>query len=323
MKKLIVAIPAYNEGKNIKNVIMAIPREFSGISSVLILVIDDGSVDDTSAIAKDLGVVVMRHEKNYGLGKTFRDAVQKSLEYGADYMVNIDGDGQFDPRDIHKLLIPVIEGRADFVSASRFCRKGSYPQMSRMKIMGNIFLAKVISSLIRKDVKDVSCGFRAYNREALLRINLFGNFTYTQETFLDLGMKGLRICEVETSVRYFSDRKSSISGNLIRYAWRTFKIIFRATRDYRPLKIFGGMGIGFFLFGTIFNIFLLLCFVKTGSFTPYKFLGFFGAFFNILGIIIFFLGLIADMLYRMRMIGEETLYILKKKHYEDIQKDAL
>ena len=316
MGKLIIIVFAYNEEKTIRNVLSSIPREFVGVDSVEIAVIDDGSTDDSLKNIAHGDVRIVRHEKNEGLGKSFQDGVWYALEHEADFLVSIDGDGQFDPCDIPKLLQPLLQNRADFVTASRFIDKKYLPAMPQIKKWGNYGMSFFISWILRKKFYDVSCGFRAYNKEALLRLNLFGHFTYTHEVFLYLGFKGLRMAEVPIQVKYFPERKSRVASNLFSYSWRSFKIIFRAVRDYKPLKFFGGLGLAVFVLGIILDIVMVWYYFATGKFTPYKIIGFTGAFLNLLGIIIFILGLLADMLYRIRIIQERVLYYEKSKRYK-------
>jgi glycosyltransferase involved in cell wall biosynthesis len=312
--KLAIIIPAYNEEKKIKEVILTIPQTFDQIDEQIIIVVNDGSKDNTLNIVSDLDVIVVNHKKNLGLGKSFQNGLKKAIEQGADILVNIDSDGQFNPQDIPKLISPIINKKADFVTASRFIDKKNIPEMPKIKYYGNRLMSKMISWILHGSYNDVSCGFRAYNKEAMYRLNLFGNFTYTQETFLDLGYKGLNILEIPINVKYFQQRKSRIAGNLFKYGWQTLKIIFRAILNYRPLKFFGYLGTSLFIAGLVLNSSLLFYYIQTQSFSPYKIIGFMGIFLNILGIFFISLGLIADMLYRIRMNQEEILYKMKKKN---------
>lgn len=311
--KLAIIIPAYNEEQNIKDVILSIPRTFDQIDEKVIIIVNDGSKDNTLEIASNLDVIIVNHKKNLGLGKSFQDGLKKAIELHVDIVINIDSDGQFNPKDIPKLISPIINKKADFVTASRFIDKKNIPEMPKIKYYGNQIMSKIISWILQQKYYDVSCGFRAYSKEAICRLNLFGNFTYTQETFLDLGYKGLNILEIPTEVKYFSKRKSRIAGNLFKYSWQTLKIILRSVLNYKPLKFFGYIGSLLFFCGVILNSFLLIYYFKTSSFSPYKIIGFIGVFLNILGIMIISLGLIADMLYRIRMNQEEILYKMKKK----------
>ncbi|MBD3281022.1 hypothetical protein GF389_05935 [Candidatus Dojkabacteria bacterium] len=176
---------------------------------------------------------------------------------------------------------------------------------------------KLVGGLAGEKFEDVSSGFRAYNKKALLNINLMGKFTYTQEVFLDLSMKGLNIVQVPVEVKYFAERKSRVAGNILKYAFRTAWIIFRTIRDYKPLKFFGMLGLGIFVFGLFFDGFLLGHYINTSQFTPYISVGFVGAYLNSVGLGIMFLGLIADMFDRVRQNQEKILYYLKAGSYEE------
>lgn len=313
--KLAILIPAYNEEKNIRGVILSIPKTFDKIDEKVIIVVNDGSTDNTISAISDLDAVIINHKKNLGLGKSFQDGLKKAIELNADILVNIDSDGQFDPNDMPKLISPIINNKADFTTASRFIDKKNIPQMPKIKYYGNLLMSKLVSWILGEKYSDVSCGFRAYNKETMLKLNLFGAYTYTQETFLDLGYKGLNILEIQIKVKYFKDRKSRVAGNLFKYAWQTLKIIFRAILNYRPLKFFGYLGSSLFIMGTFLDSSLLIYYLQTKSFTPYKVIGFIGIFLNILGIFFISLGLIADMLYRIKMNQEEILYKLKKAKF--------
>ena len=323
--RLIILIPAYNEEETIASVLNGIPETFTGVDQVMTLVVDDGSRDKTAAIAKEAGEFVVSHNQNRGVGCAFTTGLQKALELGGDILVNIDADGQFSPAEIPMLIDPILKGKADFVVGDRFTNKDGKSQkpqhMSQIKFWGNKLMARFISALIGQDFKDVSCGFRAYSREAMLHLNLAGQFTYTQETFIDLASKGLTIQNVPITVRYFPDRQSRVAGSLVNYAVKTGKIIFRAYRDYRPLRFFGWLGLFTFVIGMIFGLAMLIIYFRIGTFTPYKFVGAIGIFFVSMGILFWIVGLLADMFVRIRQTQEKILYFEKKRRYEN-NKDA-
>ena len=175
---------------------------------------------------------------------------------------------------------------------------------------------RLVSRIAKIKLRDSACGFRAYSSEALLNLNLNGKFTYTQETILDLAYKGLRIHEVPVGVTYFKDRKSRVAGSICNYALRSLNIILKSFRDYKPLKFFGYGGILIFAVGLAFDIFVLVHYAKTGQFTPYKAIGVAGGILNVIGIISFMIGFLADMLGTMRINQEKLLYYQKKKEYE-------
>lgn len=219
---LVVMIPCLNEAPTIETVIATIPRAIKGIGEMKILVIDDGSQDGTYERAVEAGAVVLRHDATLGLAGTFSDGITRALELGADLIVNIDGDGQFDSRDIPRLLQPIFDGEADCVTASRYLNRDFMSRIPWIKRWGNAQMARIVSWLTGKKFRDVSCGFRAYSREAALHVNVMGKFTYTQEVLLDLISKGFRIMEIP--VRVEGERrygKSRISSNLAAYGFWT------------------------------------------------------------------------------------------------------
>ena len=308
--KIGLLIPAFNEEENIGGVIKLVPDYVD-----LIMVLDDGSVDNTVEIARGHGATVISHRKNKGVGATFNTGIREMLKTDIDIMVNMDADGQFNPNDIEKLVMPVIEGKAEFVTASRFLDKSMIPRMPGIKKWGNLRMARLISWLTGQKFYDVSCGFRAYTREVLLRMNLFGTFTYTQETFIDLVFKNVDIMEVPVEV--LGKRaigKSRVASNLFRYTYQTSKIIIKTFRDYKPFKLFGFIAIIFFIIALIALAYMFYHKISTGEFTPYKWLGFAGGSSILISLISLLLGFILDMFARMRHNQEEILFQLKMKN---------
>ena len=188
--------------------------------------------------------------------------------------------------------------------------------MPRIKYWGNLWMAHLINLLSQTTYNDVSCGFRAYSREAMLWLNLSGKFTYTQESFLDFAFKGLKIKTVPVNVKYYKDRQSKVAGNLWAYMIKTMKIIIRAYRDYSPIRFFGWLGAIPFLIGLGCGIFILVHFIRTTDFTPYKFVGFAGIYLGSLAFLLWIVGLLADMFMRIRANQEQLLYYEKKRRYE-------
>ena len=241
--KLIVTIPALNEEKTIADVIRTIPRDIPGIETVEVIVCNDGSTDRTAELAEAAGALVINIIGRPGLGTVFRTGLERAMRRGADVMVNIDGDGQFNSADIAQLIRPILQDQADFVTCSRFKDPALRPTMPPVKYYGNQIVTKIINWVCGgTDFADVSCGFRAFNREAAYRMTLFGKFTYTQECFIDLFSKGVRIVEVPLKVRGVREHgKSRIASSIVKYATNSLPIILRAMRDIQPLKFFGGI----------------------------------------------------------------------------------
>lgn len=315
MKKLLVIIPAFNEEDKIAEVINKIPRNIPGIDKIETLVVNDGSTDNTSDIAKSMGIGVIDNYKNMGVGYSFGRGLNYAVENGFDMMVNIDGDGQFDPAEILKLLKPILDESAEFVTASRFIDRKPILNMPLTKLWGNRLMSILISRLVGKRYQDVSCGFRAYSKKALLSLNLQGRFTYTQETFIDLSFKELNIREVPINVKYFPSRRSKVASNLFMYAINTLKIILGTYRDYRPLAFFSVISLIFLIIGTAFESILLWTYFSRGTFSPNIWSGFVGAAFFFLSVIFFIVGLSADILNRIRINQESILFLLKKNSH--------
>ncbi|MEA2016424.1 MAG: glycosyltransferase family 2 protein [Actinomycetota bacterium] len=311
-KKLLIAIPAYNEEEKIGEVIRNIPGKIKGISKVHVLVIDDGSTDKTAEIADDSGAEVIKNKRNIGYGASFGKALQYSVDNYFDLMVSIDGDAQFDPKDIPKLIEPIIEDEADLVTASRFINKDYYPKMPLPKFWGNKLMSFLVSRLVGKKFYDVSCGFRAYSQKTLLSLNLHGKFTFSQETVISLSFKDFKILEIPIRVKYFPERVSKISSNLFRYGANALKIIIETYRDYKPFVFFSYISLFFFIISIFFGSILLHTYITLGSFHPNIWSGFVGGTFLFISVTFFIVGISADIIKRIRVNQEEILYLLKR-----------
>ena len=314
--KLAIYMPALNEEEGIGEVIKSLPKKIEGIEEIKVLVVDDGSKDDTAKIAKESGADVVSHNVNKGVGRAFQSAVTYALEKEIDILVSIDADRQFNSEQIPHIIKPILKNEADMVTGNRF-GSGIPENMPKSKYWGNKQMSRLISLISGQKFRDVSCGFRAYNREALMRLNLFGSFTYTQETILDMVYKGLRVVEFPVDVKYFKGRKSRVAGNILKYAINTSSIILKTLRDYKPMVFFGGFGGIAITAGVICEIFLFIHFFSKGTYYPFKTLGFVGLGFLIFGLLFLMLGLLAGMFNRVRMNQEKILYELKKERFDD------
>ena len=315
--KLVIVIPAFNEEGTIKEVILKIPRVNERISKTEVIVVNDGSSDKTKEKAEEAGALVVSHIGNKGVGMAFRTGIESALRRQADIIVNIDGDGQFNPEDIPKLIEPILNKEADFVTATRFKDGNLIGDMPWIKKVGNKAFTKLTSFLVGQKFTDTQCGFRAYSRESALRLNLYGKFTYTQEVFLDLANKGLIIKEVPLFVKAQREHgKSKVVKSVPKYVFQALTIIIRSIRDYKPLAFFGVIGVFIFGFGFLIDLVLFVRWLITGSVTPYTTGVMVGVVFMILGFLLLILGLIADMLDRQRRIEEDLLYYRKKEEFE-------
>ncbi|TDI36245.1 MAG: glycosyltransferase family 2 protein [Acidobacteria bacterium] len=309
LKHLIVMLPALDEEISVGDVVRGIPRSITGIDWIKIVVIDDGSRDATALRAREAGAHVIVHGHTRGVGAAFQTGLAYGLEQGADIILNIDADGQFDPSDIPKIVAPVVAGEADFVSASRFADPNLEPEMPALKRWGNRMMSRLVSRLSGQKFYDVSCGMRCYNREAALKLHLLGRFTYTQEVFLNLSFKQLRITEVPIRVRGEREfGESRVANSLWRYGFRTARIIFRCYRDYHPLRFFGGLALLLVIPAFLLGGFLGVHYLSTGGFAPHKWAGFISATLFVTAILVLQVGVIGDMLNRHREYLEELLY---------------
>ena len=243
--KVIITIPAYNEEKNIGNVIDEIKLIMDGTDySYKVQVIDDGSKDKTIEIAKRHGAIVYSNKRNLGLAETFQKEIEYCLKSNADVIIHTDADGQYDPKYIPELIKKVEEGY-DLVLGSRF--NGKVVRMPFLKRLGNKAFAKTISSLVGVKITDSTTGFRAFTREVASEIRFINTFTYTQEQIIRAAKQKFKIIEIPIETR--KTRDSRLFKSPLEYALKAWINIFRIYRDFDPLKFFGLIGLIFFLIG--------------------------------------------------------------------------
>lgn len=316
--RLVVVIPALNESATISSVIKSVPRQLEDIDEVVVLVVDDGSTDDTSELAIDAGALVVRHPKNLGVGAAFATGIERALRIGADVIVNMDADGQFQSADIARLIRPITREGFGFVTCTRFGDPEKIPTMPWVKKMGNKGMCWIINRITGTKFTDVSCGFRAYTRETAMRLNLFGYFTYTQESFIDLANKGIAMKEVPLIVRGVREHgKSRVASNLWLYAIRTIGIIARAMRDTKPLHFFGLIAFGLTLLGISAYGFVGCWWLSTGRTAPWTSLLSVGNIFSTFGVGVGLLALISDQIGRGRKIQEQLLYFQRRSFFDE------
>lgn len=310
---LVVVIPCFNEETTLPGVLRSIPKRIAGITKIQTLVVDDGSTDNTVRVAKKARAThIVRHSRNKGLGVAFRTGRDAALDLGADIIVTIDADGQFDGSQIPALVAPILQGKADMVTGSRFLTKKKIPNMSWLRLYGNRLFTVTVNLLSGGHYTDTQCGFRAYTREAAMRLVLHGDFTYTQEVFLHLVDLGMVIREIPIRVKYFNGRTSRISGSLWGYGKNSIGIIARAARDIQPLKFFGIPAVIMFVSGIALGSFMFVRYVILKQTSPYKTLIDVAMALVIMGILLMFLALMADMQKEFRHNQEKIMYLLRK-----------
>jgi glycosyltransferase involved in cell wall biosynthesis len=235
MRLLVIQIPAFNEEEHLASAISALPRQVPGFDRVGILVVDDGSTDRTSEIARAAGVEVLRFPVHRGLAAAFNAGVAHALAMGADAIVNYDADNQYDPSDLPLLTGPIVRGEADIVVGDR--RPDALPHFSP----GKRILQRAGSWVVRQAsgtrVGDATSGFRALSAEAARSVNVFSKMTYTLETLIQAGSKGLRVASVPVRARETGRRSRIVRSNL-HYVLVSGANILRITALYKPLKVF-------------------------------------------------------------------------------------
>ena len=305
--KLIVTIPAYNEEDAIGDVIAEVPRSIIGIGSVEVLVVDDGSWDGTVEAARAAGAdYVVAHGRNKGLAAAFRTALREAVARGADIIVNTDGDNHYDQSRIPDLIQPLLKGEADIAIGSRLL--GGLRMRAANKY-GNRLANFLMQRLLGLPRVDVSTGFRAYNREAALRLNVLSNHTYTHETLINALDQELAIANVPLPARPV-DRPSRLIRSLPSHIWKAGLVIVRSFTLYRPLQVWGTLGLLFALAGAVpFVRFLHFYAQGQGDGHVQSLLA--GSALLFMGVQMYIVGLLASAVGWNRHLLEEVLYRLK------------
>lgn len=295
-------------------VVGAIPNSIPGISSIEVLVIDDGSSDRTSDVAKALGVNhILRNSTTRGLARTFRTGIDYALRCGADVIVNIDGDNQYSASQIPQLIAPILSGQADMVIGDRQTVSISHfsPLKKRLQRWGSW----IVSMLAGIRVNDAVSGFRAFSREAGFKLTILNNYTYTIEAILQARAKGLVIREVAISTNV-KTRESRLIRSLPSYLAFSVATILRVSTMYNPLRVFLGTGlVSIALGGSILMRFLYFYFSEGGAGHVQSLI--FGSIFTILGASLILGGLLADLIQFNRRLLEDLLERVKKIEQHD------
>jgi len=304
-------IPAFNEESSIAKVIGEIPRSIQGFSRTEVLVIDDGSTDNTVSAAKKAGAdKIVRHQKNFGLAVAFRTGLEAALKMGADVIVNTDADFQYNQKQIPLLVKPIVEGKAGIVLTDRNVWKLKH--MPFLKKLGNSISTGVTSFASGMKVRDAQSGFRAFSRDAALRINILSNYTHVQETIIQAAAKKIPITQISCEFRK-RDGKSRLVKSLFSYAFNAASIIIRTYVQYRPFKAFLELGSAFILAGLLFGFRVIVHFLQSGSVSPFIPSAILSSVLLLMGFQIVVLGLVADSIKSQRQVQEELLYLAKKR----------
>jgi glycosyltransferase involved in cell wall biosynthesis len=234
--KLVVVIPALDEAGTLPQVLGDLPVEVPGFTELETIVVDDGSTDGTAAIALAHGATrVVRFSRRRGLAEAFGAGMDAALRAGADVIVTLDADNQYVASDIAILVLPILEGRTDIVVGERY--GAGVAEFSRSKRVLQRFGSAAVRAASRTDVPDTTSGFRAYTREAALRINVLGRFTYTLESLIQAGRSGLAVGSVPVATNP-AVRRSRLFSSTFEYLVRSTAQVVRAYAAYAPLRTF-------------------------------------------------------------------------------------
>jgi glycosyltransferase involved in cell wall biosynthesis len=231
--KLVVQVPAWNEAETLPRVLGGLPRRMAGFDSVDIIVVDDGSTDDTAAAAHAAGALAVRLPIHRGLSRTFTLGLETALRLGADVIVNIDADGQYDPEGIPALVAPLLAGEADIVLGDRGVATLSHFSATKRALqrLGS-WVVRVLSGI---PLADATTGLRAFSRAAAARLNCHTTFTYTLETLIQAGQAGLVVRSVPVQTRPVSRPSRLVRSNLS-YVAISVATLVRLVFIYRPLR---------------------------------------------------------------------------------------
>jgi glycosyltransferase involved in cell wall biosynthesis len=305
MKKLIIQIPCLNEAQTLPATLSDLPKSIPGVDAIEVLIIDDGSRDGTADVARACGVQhIVRMRRNKGLAAAFQAGIDACLKAGADFIVNTDADNQYAGSDIPKLLAPLLRGEADICIGDRNIAELSH--MSWRKRQLQALGSWVVRQVSNTNVPDTTSGFRAYTREAALRMTIISEFSYTLESIIQAGKKRMAIAHVPIAVNPRT-RESRLFDSVFSYVKRSGATIVRIYAMYEPLKVFTYLGSTVFAAGLALALRYLYYvlhsegFRHTGSLIA-------AAVLTIVGFMVLVIGLLADLISANRKLLEDLLY---------------
>lgn len=312
--KVFIQIPCLNEEETLPLVFKTMPKKLPGVDQVEWLIIDDGSTDNTIEVAKKLGVKhIVRHQRNMGLARSFRDGIDYALAHGADIVVNTDGDNQYPQERIADLVQPIIEGRADIVIADRQTQKIAH--FSPFKKLMQRFGSKVVNWAAGTDLPDAASGFRAYSRQSLYRLNIVTQFSYCMETIIQAGNKRLRIESIKVTTNE-KTRESRLFKNIWQHMAKSGRAILRSYIMFKPYVIFTSLGMFFLIIGLVPFVRFAILFISGEASGHIQSL-IFGTAMLVGSLLSFALLVISDLLRINRILLEEQLERIKEIQYKE------
>lgn len=314
--KLIIQMPCYNEGATLKIALDALPKQIEGIDTIEYLVINDGSTDTTVDMAKEWGVnYIVSFRRNRGLAKGFMAGLDACLRNGADIIVNTDADNQYEGADIAKLVQPILDGKTDIVVGARPIDE--IEDFSLLKKKLQHFGSWVVRKASATDIPDAPSGFRAYSREAAMRLNVTNEYTYTLETIVQAGRT--KIAMESVPIRTNRElRPSKLMKSMAGYIKKSMFTIGHVFMLYKPLQFFAVIGSVIFLFGVAVGIRFLNFYVHgLGSGHIQSLI--LAAVLLLLGFQTIIVGLLADVIASSRKILEDVQYHVRRMDYDGVR----
>ncbi|HIK16494.1 MAG TPA: glycosyltransferase family 2 protein [Leptolyngbyaceae cyanobacterium M33_DOE_097] len=316
MTKLIIQIPCYNEEATLGVTLSALPRHLPGIDTVEWLIINDGSIDKTVEVAKACGVDhIVSFEHNQGLAKAFMAGIEACLKAGADIIVNTDADNQYCADDIPKLIEPILMGHAEIVVGARPINEIEH--FSVVKKLLQRLGSWVVRMASNTNIPDAPSGFRAISRNAAMQLNVFNQYTYTLETIIQAGQRGMAITSVPIRTNGFL-RPSRLVKSIPSYIRRSILTILRISMAYKPLKFFFMLGSLPFTVGTLLGVRWLIFFFLEGTTRARVPSLVLAAILILIGFQLWMFGLVADLMAVNRKILEDIQLRLRRAEIDRI-----
>ena len=311
--KLIIQIPCYNEAETLQIALDALPKKVAGIDEIEVLIIDDGSQDNTVEVAKKWGVNhIVIFTNNKGLARGFMAGLDRCIKEGADIIVNTDADNQYEADDIQHLVKPILEKKADIVVGTRPIAETEH--FSPIKKFLQKFGSWVVRIASDTKVQDAPSGFRAISKDAAMQLNVFNEYTYTLETIIQAGRKNMAITSVP--IRTNADlRPSRLFSSIPMYVKKSMGTIIRIFMTYKPVKFFSTIGGILFLAGFILGVrWLALYFLGTDrTHVPSLVLA---SILMLSGFMSILAGFLSDLIATNRKLLEEIQYRVRKIEHE-------
>lgn len=310
--KLIIQIPCYNEEETLEIALNELPKQIEGIDTIEYLIINDGSKDGTVRVAKNWGVhYVVNFKRNKGLAYGFMAGIDACLRNGADIIVNTDADNQYSGKDIEKIVRPILEEKADIVIGSRPIDQTEHfsPLKKKLQHLGS----RTVQVASNTDMPDAPSGFRAYSREAAMRLNVFNEYTYTLETIVQAGREKIAMMSVPIHTNA-ELRPSRLFHSMFGYVKRSAVTIIRAFMMYKPLRFFTIIGLIPLVLGIVLGIryLVFICMGAAGGHIQSLILA---SILILMGFMTIVIGLQADIIAANRKILQDIQYRVRKMEY--------